>query len=63
MLSIIGSEKHDSVYNETRYLKSKKSSIIYVISYNHAKIKVDSYNSFQFLLEIHTISRKNDNFS
>ena len=49
MFSIIGSEKHDSVYNETRYLKSKKSSIIYVISYNHAKIKVDSYNSLQFL--------------
>ena len=48
MFSIIGSEKHDSVYNETKYLKSKKSSIIYVISYNHAKIKVDSYKSLQF---------------
>ena len=58
MLSIIGSEKHDSVYNETRYLKTKKSSIIYVISYNHGKIKVDSYNSFQFL----QFSRNSYNF-
>ena len=62
MLSIIGSEKHDSVYNETRYLKTKKSSIIYVISYNHAKIFTILSNFFNFL-EIHTISRKNDNFS
>ena len=35
----------DIFYNRIRYLTSLKSGIVYVISYNYAKIKVDSYNS------------------
>ena len=44
-LVLFGSEKHDSVYNRIRYLISTKSGITYVVYYNYAKIKLDSYNS------------------
>ena len=37
-------EKYDSFCNRIRYLISVKSGIAYVISYNYAKIKVDSYS-------------------
>ena len=37
-------EKYDSICNRIRYLISVKSGIAYVISYNYAKIKVDSYS-------------------
>ena len=35
-------EKYDLIYNKIRYLIGLKSGITYVISHNHAKIKVDS---------------------
>ena len=44
-LVLFGSEKYDSIYNKIRYLRSIKSGITYVISSNHVKIKVDSYDS------------------
>ena len=43
-LVLFRSEKYDSIYNRIRYIISVKSGITYVISYNYAKIKVDSYN-------------------
>ena len=43
-LVLFQSEKYDSIYNRIRYIISVKSGITYVISYNYAKIKVDSYN-------------------
>ena len=33
------------LYNRIRYLLCQKSGIIYVISHNYARIKVDSYDS------------------
>ena len=44
-LVLFGPEKYDAIYNTTRYLISQKSGITYVFSNNHAKIKIDSYNS------------------
>ena len=44
-LVLFGSEKYDPIYNRIRYLISMKRGITYIISNNHAKIKVDSYNS------------------
>ena len=38
-------EKYDSICQRDRYLIRVKSGIIYVISPNYAKMKVDSYNS------------------
>ena len=38
-------EKYGATYNRIRYLISQKSDIIFVISHNYARIKVDSYNS------------------
>ena len=43
-LVLFGIEKKND-YNRIRYLITVKSGIIYVISHNYAKIKVDSYNS------------------
>ena len=43
-LVLFRSEKYDFIYNRIRYIISVKSGITYVISYNYAKIKVDSYN-------------------
>ena len=40
-LVLFGSEKYDSIYNRIRYLISVKSGITYVISHDHAAIKVD----------------------
>ena len=45
-LVLFESEKYDSIYNRIRYLGSVKSGITYTISHNYAKIKVDSYNSY-----------------
>ena len=42
---LLGSEKHNSIYDRIRYLISLKSCITHIISYNYATIKVDSYNS------------------
>ena len=44
-LVLFGSEKHDFSYNKIRYFIGVKSCIIYVISDNYAKIKVDSFDS------------------
>ena len=40
-------EKYDALYNRIRYLEEmlcQKSDIAYAISYNHARIKIDSYD-------------------
>ena len=39
---LFGNEKHDFIYNRIRYLIGVKNGIAYVISYNYAKIKLDS---------------------
>ena len=44
-LVLFVSEKYDFIDNRIRYLTGVKSGIIYVISYNYAKVKVDSYHS------------------
>ena len=44
-LVLFRSEKYDSICNRIRYLISVKSGIRYIISHNHAKIKVDSFDS------------------
>ena len=44
-LVFFGSEKYDSIYNRIKYHMNVKSSIIYIIPNNNAKIKVDSYDS------------------
>ena len=43
-LVLFGSEKYGSICNKIRYFISTKSGIKYVIFYNYAKNKVDSYN-------------------
>ena len=43
-LVLFGAEKYDFIYSSIRYLIGVKSGIIYVISHNYAKIKVDSYD-------------------
>ena len=43
-LVLFGSENYDSIDNRIRYLINAKSGITYIIAYNYAKIKVDSYN-------------------
>ena len=45
-LVLLGTEKYDSIYNRSRYLKGIKSGMTYITSHNYAKIKVDSYDSF-----------------
>ena len=42
---LILAEKYDFIYNRTRYLKGVRSGTTYIISHNHAKTKVDSYDS------------------
>ena len=44
-LVLFGAEKYDFIYNRVRYVIEVKSVITYVISYNYARIKVDSYDS------------------
>ena len=44
-LVLFESEKDDFIWNRIRYLINVKSDIIYVISHNCVKIKVDSYDS------------------
>ena len=45
-LVLYGSEKYHYIYNSIRYLISIKSGIIDIISYNSAKTKLDSFDSF-----------------
>ena len=44
-LVLSGAEKYDFIYNRIRYLTGIKNSILYVVSHNYAKVKVDSYDS------------------
>ena len=44
-LVLFGGEKYDFICNRIRYLIGVKSGIMYIISHNYAKIKVDSYDS------------------
>ena len=45
-LVLFGPEKYDAIYSRIRYVISQKSVIIYVISLNFLRIKIDSYDSF-----------------
>ena len=56
-LVLFGPEKHDAIYNRTRYLISKKGGTTYVISHNYARIKTDSYDSFPLrkTLNLHNV--------
>ena len=40
-----GNNRRKPIYNRIRYLMGVKSGIIYNISHNYEKIKVDSYDS------------------
>ena len=44
-LVFFGSEKYDSIYDRVRYLISTQRGITYIISYNYAIVKLDSYDS------------------
>ena len=44
-LKLFWSEKYGAIYNRIIHLISQESSITYVFSHNHAKIKVDSCDS------------------
>ena len=44
-LLLFGNEKYGFIHSRIRYLIREKSGIIYVISQNYAKTKVDSYDS------------------
>ena len=41
-LVLFGLEKYDAIYNRIRYPIGLKCGIIYIFSYNYAKIKIDS---------------------
>ena len=43
-LVLFDTEKFDAIYNRIRHLISQKSGIMYVISQNYTKIKIDSYD-------------------
>ena len=40
-LVLFGPEKHDIIYNKSRYPISQKNSMTYLISHSNARIKVD----------------------
>ena len=48
-LKLFRSEKYDFTYNRIRYLIGVEIDITYIISHIYAKIKVDSYDSKQWL--------------
>ena len=56
-LVLVGGEKYDLIYNWIRYLIGVKFGIVYVISHNNAKIKVDSYDSLPLekTLTLHSV--------
>ena len=41
-LVLLGREKYDTIFKKLRYLIGVKHGITHVISYNYARIKVDS---------------------
>ena len=48
-LVLFGSGKYDLIYNMIRYIIGVQSGITHVISFNFARIKVDSYGFFEKL--------------
>ena len=68
-LVLFRSEKYGSICNRIRYLISVKSGVTYIISYNYAKIRVDSYNplplektaNFYVLILINSVFNKDKN--
>ena len=56
---LFGGEKYDCIYNRISYLISVKYAITYISSDNHAKIKVDSYDSLPLekTMTIHNVIR------
>ena len=48
-LVLFWSEKHDYIYDRIRYLIGVESAVTDIISFNSAKIKVDSCDSLQWL--------------
>ena len=44
-LTLLGSEKYETIYNRIRYIISQKSGITYIFSHYFAKMKDDSYDS------------------
>ena len=49
-LTLLDSQKYDTIYDSIRYLLSLKCDMTYIFSHYFAKIKVDSYDSL--LIEI-----------
>ena len=47
-LVLFGGKKYDFIFSRIRYAAGVKGCITYVVSYNYAKIKVDSYHSFSW---------------
>ena len=68
-LVLFRSEKYGSICYRIRYLISVKSGVTYIISYNYAKIRVDSYNplplektaNFYVLILINSVFNKDKN--
>ena len=47
-LVLFGHRIYNAIYDKINYLLSKKIDDKYVINYNFARIKIDSYNSLPF---------------
>ena len=70
-LTLLGSEKYDTIYNRITYLINLKSGIIYTFSHYFTKIKVDSYDFLPIeksltlhnvILHIKSVQNKDKNF-
>ena len=56
-LVLFGPGQYDAIYNRIRYLISEKGGITDSITYNFAKIRIDSYNSLPIekILTFHNV--------
>ena len=56
-LTLLDSQKYDTIYDSIRYLLSLKCDMTYIFSHYFAKIKVDSYDSLltEIGLTLHVI--------
>ena len=56
-LTLLDSQKYDTIYDSIRYLLSLKCDMTYIFSHYFAKIKVDSYDSLLIVigLTLHVI--------
>ena len=56
-LTLLDSEKYDTIYNRIRYLINLKIGITYIFSHHFAKIKGDSYDSLPIekILTLHNV--------